>query len=98
MQKQDVESLLKFLERPGMYIHPTDRTNIISFIHGYEFATDGKCNFTEILSNILIEKYRIKYFATGWPDQIERYSGKNGMSWVESFFLLASETLSQHQP
>ena len=96
MDTDDVEGLSKFIERPGMYIPTTDRDNIVSFVHGYEHGTKGKCKFTDALSNLLAEKYSIKKHATGWSNQIERYSEEISESWVETFTQTASEVLSQN--
>ena len=97
MQKEDVESLSRFVERPGMYIYTTDRSNIVSFIHGYELGAQGRCKFTEVFSDNLTQKFKLKKYATGWQNQIERYSESKVLSWVDAFFLLASEVLSQHE-
>ena len=91
----DVENLSNFVKRPGMYIPRTDSANIISFIHGYESGAQGKCKFSDALSKLLTEKYLIKKYATGWSNQIERYSEKECVSWVEAFSQTASEVLSQ---
>jgi len=97
MFKGDVKNLINFVDRPGMYIGITDSTNIISFIHGYELGAKGKCDFTELLSGALSEKYKTKKFATGWSNQIERYSQKMGIEWVEAFCSLSSELLAQQE-
>ena len=94
MNEDDVKCLSNFLEKPGMYIVSMDKTNITSFIQGYELGTQGRCKFTETLSDLLASKYNIKKYATGWSNQIGRYCESNEELWVETFIQLGFEVLS----
>ena len=95
MHTEDVKNLSRVVERPGMYLLITDQANIVSFINGYEYGLQGRCQFTNELSRLLTDKYGIKCYATGWSNQIKRYSESKSVSWVEAFFSLSSEILLQ---
>ncbi|MFY9309786.1 MAG: hypothetical protein WAQ28_12130 [Bacteroidia bacterium] len=93
MTKKDKRILAGFITRTGMYIQPNDQNNIISFIQGYEIGKSSKYEFTESLKKLLIEKYKIKYDAYGWPGQIRRLSEKQSLSWIVTFKKIALEIL-----
>ncbi|MGH1484986.1 MAG: hypothetical protein ACRBCI_02125 [Cellvibrionaceae bacterium] len=95
MRESDAKSLLAFISRMGMYIFEEDKENIRSFLTGYEVGSLGECCFTEMLSNKLEEKYKIKKYATGWSDQVERYAGQSNIDWQQAFQLVASEVLGE---
>lgn len=79
----------------GMYICPCDKSNITSFVVGYENGSIGECTFSKILSEKLEKKYKIKYLATGWVGQIEGYAKKKGIDWNAAFNFIASEVLNE---
>ena len=95
MRDSDINIMSNFLSRMGMYICPSERESVVSFLTGYELGTDGLCTFTDTMSSILAEKYKIKLYATGWPDQLERFAEKNKMNWIQGFELVASEALNE---
>ena len=78
-----------------MYIQCSDRKSVEAFVVGYECGASGECNFTELLSQNLKDKYKIKIYATGWMDQVERYSKKMSIDWTQAFHLLASEIVNE---
>ena len=80
----DKKSLEHFINRMGMYIHPTSKETIVSFIHGYEVGR-GNQELTNLISQLLDEQFGIKRKATGWPNQIESYSKKKEINWIEGF-------------
>ena len=85
MREIDLNTLMHFITRTGMYIGKVTDNSIISFIHGYEIGTEGKCNLTDSISELLSSQYSIKKMATGWPGQIREYGIKNKLNWVTSF-------------
>jgi hypothetical protein len=56
MRPGDLQNLIRFNTRMGMFICPSDRSNVVAFLHGYEYGTAGECRFTEILRQHLAEK------------------------------------------
>ena len=95
MRNIDLQSLLVFLTRMEMYIYPCNKQNIVSFITGYESGAQGECTFTQDLSKKLSVKYNIKKYATGWSNQIDRYSEEKNIQWVDAFVLITSELLNE---
>jgi hypothetical protein len=85
MRKDDKEIFVNFIARTGMYIYPVDEYNIVSFIHGYEEGTKRECDFTELVKQLLINKYEISYSSDGWQGQVRRLGEKLSLSWVEAF-------------
>jgi len=49
MRKTDLNTLMLFITRTGMYIGKPSKDSIISFVHGYEIGTGGKCNISNLL-------------------------------------------------
>ncbi len=94
MRDSDTKTISNFLARMGMYIYPCDETNVVSFLVGYECGAQNDCNFTDLLSKKLHGKYSIKKYATGWRDQVQRYSEASGIDWMQAFHLLASEIVN----
>lgn len=85
MRETDLNIVMNFITRTGMFIGKVSDDSIISFIHGYEIGTDGKCNLTEPISELLSSQYSITKIATGWPGQIGEYAIKNEFDWITSF-------------
>ena len=94
MRKCDIKTLSFFLTRTGMYVCPVAKDNIVSFLHGYEAGSQGKCNFTELISRRLETQYNARRMASGWPHQIEQYVEKKGLDWLQGFVFIASEVLN----
>jgi hypothetical protein len=97
MTKYDKTNLLYFITRTGMYISPVDENNVVSFIHGYELGTESKCDFTQLIKQLLSDKYKINYMSTGWPGQITRLSKKLTLSWEMTFKKIALEIVAGEQ-
>ena len=70
MRAIDVRNIVRFNTRMGMFICPSDRTGVVAFLHGYEYAAAGECLFTATLSEHLAKRHRVKRGALGWPHQI----------------------------
>ncbi len=94
MTKFETKTLLHFIIRTGMYIHPQDENNIVSFIHGFESGTKSKCNFSRLSKELLSEKYKIEYLSDGWPGQIKRLADKLSISWTVTFKRISFEIIA----
>lgn len=94
MRKKDKSNLFHFITRKAMYIHPVDDKNIVSFIHGYELGANGKCQFSELIKQHLIGKFKVNYSNDGWPGQISRLAKKQSLSWETTFTRVTLEILS----
>ncbi len=95
MTDREKKFLPYFIYRPSMYIGEANKCSIVCFIYGLEFGQficEGKSeteSFSSILSKLLEEQYKIKKFATGWSNQVERYAEKNEITFSDAFFELA---------
>ncbi len=85
MRKTDLNTIMLFITRTGMFIGKQSQDSIISFITGYEMGTKGKCNLTYSISELLSSHYKCKKMATGWPGQIREFSIKNKVNWIVGF-------------
>lgn len=94
MRPADVQAIIRFNTRMGMFVCPSDRGNVVAFLHGYEYGTAGECRFTEALSRHVASRYRVKADALGWPDQIARLAERQSLDWIDVYRLVSSEVLS----
>lgn len=94
MRPGDVRNLIRFNTRMGMFICPSDRSNVVAFIQGYEYGTSNECRFTELLGAYLADRYRVKADALGWPNQIARLAERRSLGWMDAYLLVSSEQLN----
>ena len=94
MRKCDIKTLSIFLTRTSMFVCPVNKDNIVSFLHGYEAGAQGKCNFTELISQRFETQYKVKRTACGWPHEIEQYAENRDLDWLQGFVFMASEVLN----
>lgn len=95
MRTIDAKQISQFNTRMGMFICPSNKENVIAFIHGYEYGTQNKCLFTKHLKELLENKYQIKYNQFGWPNQIERLAEKREITWMEAYLMVSFEIINQ---
>jgi len=94
MNISESKILLRFINRPAMYIGDDSRTSVLGFITGYEIGTNGSCNISKCISKVLADIHSINTSSDGWPGQIARFSQKHDISWLASFQLLTLEVIS----
>jgi hypothetical protein len=94
MRLGDAHNIIRFNTRMGMFICPSNRSNVESFLHGYQYGTANECRFTEVLGQHIAERYRIKPDELGWPHQIARLADKRSLDWMEVYLLVSSEVLN----
>lgn len=94
MSRLDARNLVRFNMRMGMFICPSDRWNVVSFLHGYELARGKRCRFLELLSQQITDDHQIKLDCLGWPGQIERLAEKYSLDWMETYLLISSNILN----
>jgi len=94
MREVDVRNIVRFNTRMGMYICPSNRTGVVAFLHGYQYAAAGKCRFTAALAEHLTKRYRVKGDSLGWEQQISRLAERRSLDWMEVYLLVSSEVLS----
>ena len=93
MRAIDFRNIVRFNTRMGMYVCPSDRANVVAFLHGYEHGAAGKCQFTKNLGEHIAKKHRVKSGALGWADQIARLAERRSLDWMEMYLLVSSEVL-----
>ncbi|MHC5538354.1 hypothetical protein ACYOEI_09010 [Singulisphaera rosea] len=94
MRPSDVRNIIQFNTRMGMFICPSNRSNVESFLHGYEYGTAGACCFTEALGRHLADRYRVKPEQFGWAYQIAQLAQIRSLDWMELYLLVSSEVLN----
>ncbi len=93
MRPVDTRNIIRFNTLMGMFICPLNRSNVESFLHGYEYGTANECRFTEAVGRHLAKRHRVKPDALGWPHQIARLAEKRSLDWMEVYLLVSSEVL-----
>jgi hypothetical protein len=93
MTGQDKQHLLNFVHRMGMFIFVQDKNNIVSYLHGYEEGRLKRCLFSRLLSEMVADKYSVRYSSDGWWGQLDRLSKELNKSWEDTFRLVALEIL-----
>lgn len=96
MNKNEIQQIHHFLIRPGMYINPTDKNNILSFIFGYEAGLNNR-NFTNEIIKLLEEKYKIPFLSMGWIGQIDVFALKKKCDWIVAFKQIGLEIILQQE-
>ena len=93
MRASDVRNLIRFNTRMGMYVCPSNRANVVSFLHGYEYAASEECNFISLISQHVSEIHQIEPDSLGWPHQIARLAENRGLEWMDVYLMVSSEVL-----
>jgi hypothetical protein len=85
MRETDINILMYFITRTGMYVGKESKETITSFIIGYEVGANGNVRISEHISQLLSSEFNIEMQADGWLGQIERFADKNKKTWTSSF-------------
>ena len=96
MRTQDIEILLHLITRTEMYTMKDKAGYIISYIHGYEAGSNGKCNFSKLLSELLESEFKLKRRAMGWNGQLIEFGKENNLTWETSFKKIGLKVLSKY--
>ena len=60
MTNRDIEIMFHFITRTEMYTMKDEAGYIISFVHGYEIGRNGKCDFSNQLSEMLDQEFKFE--------------------------------------
>lgn len=96
MTNRDIEIMLHFITKTEMFTTKDEAGYIISFVNGYEIGRNGKCNFTNKMSEILEEEFKLKKLATGWNGQIIEFGKKENLNWETAFKKVSLKVLSKY--
>ncbi|MDJ1467711.1 hypothetical protein [Xanthocytophaga flava] len=97
MTDQDKLLLVRFITRMGMYIPERNKSNIISFVYGYEIGRNGECSFTKLLIEHMENKYSIPHSSASWIGQIHFYAEKKKSSWESTFRQISLEIIGSEE-
>lgn len=91
MTKEELSTMLLFINRMDMYIQPIDQSTITAFMHGLDIGRNYKLKWTDLVSDYLHETYRIERKAMGWTYQIKVFAKQNKIDWIEAFKVVMGE-------
>jgi len=91
----DIRFLNAFNSRMSMYISFVSRESVVSYLHGYEAGSAGRCQFSASLSEWLSARHQIERMAQGWPHQVEVFAQERSLSWIEAYQRVSSEVLQE---
>ncbi len=84
MNADEITILTHFLIRTEMYIGKETKSNIISFLIGFQMGINKEYKEFDDFFNFLQKKYRIGNQSQSWWGQVEEYSKKNNLEWCVS--------------
>ena len=96
MTNRDIETMLHFITRTEMFTLKDEAGQIISFVHGYENGRNGKCDFSNQISEMLEKEFQIEKKAMGWNGQITEFGKKNKLKWETAFKKIGLKVLSKY--
>ena len=96
MTNRDIEIMLHFLTRTEMFTMKDEAGYIISFVDGYEIGRNGKCDFSNQISEILEQEFKFEKRAMGWNGQIIEFGTKNILNWETAFKKIGLKVLSKY--
>lgn len=79
-----------------MYTFKDEAGHIISFVNGYEIGRNGKCDFSNQISEILEQEFKIKKLAMGWNGQIIEFGKVKDLNWETAFKKIGLKVLSKY--
>jgi hypothetical protein len=97
MTQPEKKILLLFITRTGMFISEQDKSNIVSFIHGYELGRGKRSNLSADFELLLTDKYKTPYSSTGWPGQIEKLAQRSKLPWTITFKQVTLEIIASEK-
>ena len=96
MTNRDVEILLLFITRTEMFTMKDEAGHILSFVFGYETGRNGKCDFSNQMSELLEKDFLLKKRALSWNGQIIEFGKKNRLDWETAFKKIGLMVLSKY--
>lgn len=93
MRDWDLEVYSALLKRPGLYMGTNDWNKVEEFIRAYELGSKWKCNFMNLLTNQINDKYGVPMPTRGLIEQLKRVAKKLNQNWEEVFINETKEVL-----
>ena len=95
MNQNHIDQMELIFGRINMYVTEDSEKAIVNFIHGLEVGLNNEV-WTDQISKLLEEKYKIAKPAMCWPYQIKVHAEKKSNSWADSFKTLVREVISNN--
>lgn len=96
MTNRDIEIMLHFITKTEMFIRKDQAALIVSFVTGYETGSNGACDFSNQISELLEQKFHCEKLALGWPGQITEFGKKENLNWKTTFKKIGLQVLSKY--
>ncbi|WP_020538880.1 hypothetical protein [Lewinella cohaerens] len=93
MRDWDLEVFAALLKRPGLYMGANDWSQVESFIRAYELGAHWECNFMNLLTSQIKDKYGVSMPSTGLIEQLKIVSKTTDQTWEELFVKETKEIL-----
>ena len=93
MRDYDLEIYSTLLKRPGLCMGNNDWNEVENFIRAYELGSKWGCNFMNLLTDQLRNKYGVSMPSEGLIKQIQLIATEEKMKWEDLFLTEAKEIL-----
>jgi len=93
MRDWDLEIYSALLKRPGLCMGTNDWNEVENFIRFYELGSKWECNFKNLLTDQLFDKYEIRMPSSGLIEQLKLIAIKTKTNWDEIFIQEAMDIL-----
>ena len=93
MRDWDLEIYSALLKRPGLCMGTNDWNKVEEFIRAYELGSKLKCDFMNLLTNQINDKYGIPMPTRGLIEQLKLVAEKTNQNWEDLFINETKEIL-----
>lgn len=93
MRDWDLEIYSALLKRPGLCMGTNDWNKVEDFIRAYELGSKWECDFMNLLTNQINDKYGIPMPTRGLIEQLKLVAKKTKQNWEELFINETKEIL-----
>ncbi len=93
MRDWDLEIYSALLKRPGLCMGTNDWNEVENFIRAYELGSKWECDFMNLLTNQINDKYGIPMPARGLIEQLKLVAKKTKQNWEDLFIKETKEIL-----
>ena len=93
MRDWELEIYSALLKRPGLCMGSNDWNKVEDFIRAYELGSKWECDFMNLLTNQLNDKYGIPMPTSGLIEQLKLVAKKKRQNWEELFIDETKEIL-----
>lgn len=93
MRDWDLEIYSALLKRPGLCMGTNDWNKVENFIRAYELGSKWECNFMNLLTNQINDKYGVPMPSSGLIEQLKIVAKKTEQIWEELFINETREIL-----